>query len=38
VWHDVAARLYRNWLTAVVAEHKSDGLLTAGGALPASAP
>jgi len=38
VWYDVAARLYRNWLTAVVAEHKSDGLLTAGGALPASAP
>jgi homoserine O-succinyltransferase len=38
VWHDVAVQLYRNWLTAVVAEHKSDGLLTAGGALPASAP
>ena len=36
-WHDVAVRLYRNWLTAVVAEHKFDGLLTAGGALPASA-
>jgi homoserine O-succinyltransferase len=36
-WHDVAVRLYRNWLTAV-AEHQSDGLLTTGSALPASAP
>jgi hypothetical protein len=36
-WHDVAVRLYRNWLMAMVAEHKADGLLAAGSSLPATA-
>jgi homoserine O-succinyltransferase/O-acetyltransferase len=34
VWHDVAVRLYENWLAAVVAERRSGAVLATGGSIP----
>jgi homoserine O-succinyltransferase len=36
-WHDVGVRLYRNWLTSIVAEHGSDAVSAVGGSVVASA-
>jgi homoserine O-succinyltransferase len=33
-WHDVAVRLYRNWLALVLAERRTDALLATGRSAP----